>query len=57
MAPADTLFEGNVPRLKVAQVCVEALFLPGARNKVVEIIAQSQAAPKSVEELLSSVAS
>lgn len=57
MAPADTLFEGNVPRLKVAQVCVEALFLPAAHNKVVEIIAQSQAVPKSVEELFSGVAS
>ncbi|MEB3252542.1 MAG: SDR family oxidoreductase [Cyanobacteriota bacterium] len=57
MAPADTLFEGNVPRLKVAQVCVDALFLTAAHNKVVEIVAQSQAVPKSIEELFSSVAS
>ncbi|MGF1520498.1 MAG: SDR family oxidoreductase, partial [Nodosilinea sp.] len=39
MAPADTLFEGSVPRLKVAQVCVEALYLPQSRNKIVEIVA------------------
>ncbi len=57
MAPADTLFEGNLPRVKVAQVCVEALFLPSARNKIVEIIAQSQAVPKSIEELFAGVAS
>lgn len=40
MSGADTLFEGSIPRTKVAQVCVEALFQPSARNKVVEIVAR-----------------
>ncbi|MBU6230011.1 MAG: SDR family oxidoreductase [Cyanobacteria bacterium REEB459] len=57
MAPADTLFEGNVPRLKVAETCVEALFLPSARDKIVEIVAQSQASPKSFADLFTGVAS
>lgn len=56
MAPADTLFEGNVPRLKVAETCVEALFLPSARDKIVEIVAQSQASSKSFEDLFAGVA-
>ena len=56
MAPADTLFEGSVPRLKVAQVCVEALFLPQSRNKVVEIVAQDNANPQPYEALFAGVA-
>ncbi|XGB42773.1 MAG: SDR family oxidoreductase [Nodosilinea sp. LVE1205-7] len=56
MAPADTLFEGNIPRLKVAETCVEALFLPSAQDKIVEIVAQSQASPKSFEDLFTGVA-
>jgi len=56
MAPADTLFEGNVPRLKVAETCVEALTSPSAHNKVLEIIAQANAAEKSYPELFASVA-
>jgi uncharacterized protein YbjT (DUF2867 family) len=43
MASADTLSEGSIPRLKVAEVCVEALYLPQSRNKIVEIIAQDNA--------------
>jgi nucleoside-diphosphate-sugar epimerase len=34
MQSADHLFEGSIPRLKVAQVCVEALLIPSARNKI-----------------------
>jgi uncharacterized protein YbjT (DUF2867 family) len=56
MAAADTLFEGNVSRFKVAQVCVEALFLPSAQNKIVEIIAQPEVVPKSMAELFAGVA-
>ena len=37
MSSADTLFEGSIPRSKVAQVCAEALVQPTAKNKVVEI--------------------
>ncbi len=56
MAPADTLFEGSVPRLKVAQVCVEALYLPQSRNKIVEIVAQENANPQPYEALFAGVA-
>ncbi|MBF2007397.1 NAD(P)H-binding protein [Chlorogloeopsis fritschii PCC 9212] len=56
MQSADTLFEGSIPRQKVAQVCVEALFEPTARNKIVEIVAKPDAAVKSFGELFASVA-
>ncbi|MEN9216066.1 MAG: NAD(P)H-binding protein [Gloeomargarita sp. HHBFW_bins_162] len=39
---ADTLFEGRIPRQKVAQVCVEALRQPAARQKIVEIITRPE---------------
>ncbi|WP_315790866.1 NAD(P)H-binding protein [Fischerella sp. JS2] len=55
MQNADTLFEGSIPRQKVAQVCVEALFEPAARNKIVEIVAKPEAAAKSFSELFASV--
>ena len=55
MQGADTLFEGSIPRTKVAQVSVEALFQPEARNKVVEIIASSEASQKPLEELFATV--
>jgi uncharacterized protein YbjT (DUF2867 family) len=51
MQGADTLFEGSIPRQKVAQVCVEALFKPVAHHKIVEIVAKPEASPKSFEEL------
>lgn len=40
MSSADTLFEGSIPRTKVAQVCVNALSQADARNKVVEVVAK-----------------
>ncbi len=55
MTPADTLFEGNVPRLKVAETCVEALLNPQAQNKIVEIVAQENATAKSYSELFAGV--
>jgi len=55
MAPADTLFEGNVPRLKVAETCVAALTNPEAKNKIVEIVAQENAAEKPFPELFAGV--
>ncbi|MBG1262353.1 NAD(P)H-binding protein [Nostoc commune] len=51
MQSADTLFDGSIPRQKVAQVAVEALFEADARNKIVEIVAKLEAAPKSFKEL------
>jgi uncharacterized protein YbjT (DUF2867 family) len=55
MQNADTLFEGSIPRQKVAQVCVEALFEPAARNKIVEIVAKPEAAAKNFGELFAGV--
>ena len=56
MSSADTLFDGSIPRTKVAQVCVEALFDPAARNKIVEIVAKAEAPEKSFDQLFASVA-
>jgi len=55
MQSADTLFEGSIPRQKVAQVCVESLFEPEARNKIVEIVAKAEAPAKSFGELFANV--
>ena len=43
LSGADTLFDGGIPRTKVAQVCVEALFQPAASHKIVEIVASPEA--------------
>jgi len=51
MQGADTLFEGRIPRQKVAQVCVEALSDPNSHNKVLEIIAKPDAQPLPTGEL------
>ncbi len=56
MQAADTLFDGSIPRQKVAQVCVESLFEPAARNKIVEIIAKADIPSKSFSELFANVA-
>ncbi|MBH8576149.1 SDR family oxidoreductase [Nostocaceae cyanobacterium CENA369] len=56
MQSADTLFDGSIPRQKVAQVCVESLSQPAARNKIVEIVAKSEATSKSFGELFANVA-
>lgn len=55
MSSGDTLFEGSLPRTKVAQTCVEALFQPEARNKIVEIVTSEDAGVKTFEELFASV--
>ena len=55
MAPADTLFEGNVPRLKVAETCVAALTDPAAKNKIVEIVAQENVTPKPFAEMFAGI--
>jgi uncharacterized protein YbjT (DUF2867 family) len=56
MSSADTLFEGSIPRAKVAAVCVESLFSPDARNKILEIVAPEDAPAKDWAELFQSVA-
>lgn len=55
MSSADTLFDGSIPRTKVAQVCVESLLQPEARNKVVEIVAKADAPAKPFDALFASV--
>jgi uncharacterized protein YbjT (DUF2867 family) len=56
MSKADTLFEGSVARTQVAQVCVEALSLANARNKIVEVVASLEAKQQSFSELFAGVA-
>jgi uncharacterized protein YbjT (DUF2867 family) len=56
MTGADQLFEGSIPRQKVAQVCVEALLTPAARNQIVEIVANPEAAPVALPDLFTSIA-
>jgi uncharacterized protein YbjT (DUF2867 family) len=55
MESADRLFDGSIPRTKVAQVCVEALFHPTSHNKIVEIVAKSEAQVKTFEQLFTLV--
>ncbi|MEO1431546.1 MAG: NAD(P)H-binding protein [Cyanobacteria bacterium J06633_8] len=55
MQSADTMFEGSIPRQKVAQVCVESLFEAASRNKIVEIVSKEEAAAKSFAELFAGV--
>ncbi len=55
MSSADTLFEGSIPRHKVAQVCAEALSQPTAKNKVIEIITSETASPQPLATLFASV--
>ncbi len=55
MSAADTLFEGSIPRVKVAQVCVDALEYEAAKNKVVEIVSTDEAVAQPMEVLFASV--
>jgi uncharacterized protein YbjT (DUF2867 family) len=55
MSGADTLFDGSIPRQKVALVCVESLTSPQARNKVLEIVSSPTAESRSWEDLFSAV--
>ncbi|HEY9833262.1 MAG TPA: SDR family oxidoreductase [Stenomitos sp.] len=55
MSSADTLFEGSIPRTKVAQVCVEALSQSEARHKIVEVVAKPEAPDQSWDQLFAKV--
>ena len=55
MSSADTLFEGSIPRMKVAEVCAESLIQPSARNKVIEIVTSETAAEQPLATLFASV--
>ncbi|MBD2178530.1 SDR family oxidoreductase [Pseudanabaena sp. FACHB-1998] len=48
IAGADQLFEGSIPRTKVAQVTVEALFQESAHNKIVEIVTSADASDRPI---------
>lgn len=55
MQSADTIFEGSIPRQKVAQVCVEALAQPESRQKIVEIVAEPGVPQTDFQALFASV--
>ena len=55
MSAADTLYEGTIPRTKVAQVAVESIFQAEAKNKIVEIVTNPNATSKTWQELFASV--
>ena len=55
MSSADTLFEGSIPRTKVAEVSVESLFQTGAVNKILEIVAKPEEKAMNWEELFAKV--
>jgi uncharacterized protein YbjT (DUF2867 family) len=55
MSAADTLFEGSIPRVKVAQVCVDALEHESAKNKVVEIVTAEAAVAQPMDALFATV--
>ncbi len=55
LSGADTLFEGSLPRTKVAQVTVEALFTEAAKNKLVEIVVNADIADRPIAELFANV--
>ena len=56
MSGADTLFEGGIPREKVAQVCIAALNESAAKNKIVEIVTSPEAQTQSFDRLFAAVA-
>jgi uncharacterized protein YbjT (DUF2867 family) len=55
MQGLDSLFDGSIPRTKVAQVCVEAIGNESSRNKIVEIVARPDAPEKTFAELFTAV--
>jgi len=57
LSGADTLFEGSIPRTKVAQVTVDALFEDTAKNKLVEIVVNADTPDRPISELFATVSS
>ena len=55
LSGADTQFEGSIPRTKVAQVTVDALFESTAKNKLVEIVVKPDTPDRPIAELFASV--
>jgi len=55
MAKADSLFEGSIPRTKVAQVCVDSLFCQQSQNQILEIVATVDTPEQSLETLIAAL--
>ena len=55
MSGADTLFDGSIPRQKVAQICVEAITQPQAKSKIVEVVATPDADAQPWSQLFANV--
>lgn len=55
MSAPDTLFEGSIPRTKVAAVCIEALTASSSHNKIVEIVAPPEALDQPIPDLFARV--
>jgi uncharacterized protein YbjT (DUF2867 family) len=55
LSGADTLFEGSIPRTKVAEVTVDALFEASAKNKLVEIVVSADVSDRPIAELFAAV--
>ena len=55
LSGADTLFEGSIPRTKVAEVTVDALFEASAKNKVIEIVVSADVSDRPIAELFAAV--
>ncbi len=55
MSSADSLYEGSIPREKVAQICVKSLSYPQANNKILEVITEADAQEKTWQELFTNI--
>lgn len=55
MSSADTLFEGSIPRTKVAQVCVESLFYDNTKNKIIEIANKTEGKETNCPDLFATI--
>lgn len=56
VSPADTLFDGRIPRLEVARVCVESVTSETARDRILEIVTRPETPAQPIADLLESVA-
>jgi len=54
LSEADTLFDGSIPRQRVAQVCVESISQESAKNRILEIVTSPDAKEKNWQQLFSS---
>jgi len=55
MKGADQLFEGSIPRIQVASICVSALNHPSAQNKILEVVCSPDSPDHPIDELFAQV--